>query len=190
MYLFFDTETTGLPRNYNAPASDLENWSRLVQLAFVVADENGNIFQKENFIIKPSGFEIPREASNIHGITTEIANEKGLILKDVMSSFYKIIKKCDCVVAHNISFDEKIVDAELIRCKFGEIVCTKERVCTMRSSTEFCQLPNMKWPKLQELHEKLFGCKFEEAHNALADVEATVKCFFELKKKGVKMKRI
>ena len=42
MYLFFDTETTGLPKNYKAPASDLNNWPRLVQLAYHLYDNDGN----------------------------------------------------------------------------------------------------------------------------------------------------
>jgi len=192
MYLFFDTETTGVPVNYNSPASDLDNWPRLVQLAFVVTDDEGKIIRKRDYIIKPEGFEIPKGASDIHGITTEIAQEKGLILEDVMYLFLLAVKKCECVIAHNISFDEKIMDAEFIRCKFPEIICNKERICTMKSTIDFCAIPNamgFKWPKLQELHEKLFGCQFEEAHNALADVEATVKCFFELKNRGIDFKK-
>ena len=42
MYLFFDTETTGLPKNWKAPITDLENWPRLVQLAWLVYDNIGN----------------------------------------------------------------------------------------------------------------------------------------------------
>jgi hypothetical protein len=54
----------------------------------------------------------------------------------------------------------------------------------MRSTTDFCALPGYygyKWPTLQELHKKLFGRGFEDAHDAYIDVSVTVKCFFELK---------
>ena len=60
-------------------------------------------------------------------------------------------------------------------------------ICTMSSTTDFVQASwnsyygEWKWPKLQELHFKLFKTHFENAHNAMADVEATIKCFFELK---------
>lgn len=85
VYLFFDTETTGLPKNYNAPSSDLENWScRLVQIAWILADENKKPFAMSNFIIKPDGFEIPKESSDVHGITTEKALAEGHDLKKVM----------------------------------------------------------------------------------------------------------
>lgn len=72
--LFFDTETTGLPINWNAPVSDLNNWPRLVQLAWQVYNENQKLIEEYNFIVKPKGFSIPLEASNIHKITTEMAN--------------------------------------------------------------------------------------------------------------------
>ena len=84
VYLFFDTETTGLPKKYDAPSSDLDNWScRLVQLPWIMKDENQTLLSQGDFIIKPEGFEIPKESSNVHGITTEIALEKGKDLKKV-----------------------------------------------------------------------------------------------------------
>lgn len=188
MYLFFDTETTGLPRNFKAPASDLDNWSRLVQLAFVVTNDEGKIIRKRDYIIKPSGFEIPKEASDIHRITTEIAEDRGIILEDALVLMFFNLKKVTHIVAHNMNFDEKIIEAECIRCKMPEMFKGKEKICTMLSTINFCAISGnygFKYPKLQELHEKLFGCQFEEAHNARADIEATVKCFFELKKRGL-----
>jgi DNA polymerase-3 subunit epsilon len=62
------------------------------------------------------------------------------------------------------------------------------KICTMMKSTSFCKLPakrGYKWPKLDELHQTLFGCDFEGAHDAGSDVLATVKCFFELVRLGV-----
>jgi len=192
MYLFFDTETTGLPKNYNAPASSDDNFPRMVQLAFIITDDEGNILKKRNYIVKPEGFEIPTQASDIHGITTKIALKKGIDLEDVLVLLVSNAGLCDCFVAHNISFDEKIVDSEFLRCKIPYSFCEKKnKICTMKSTVDFCSIPStngfsgFKWAKLQELHEKLFGEKFDDAHNALADVEATVKCFFELKKLGI-----
>ena len=53
MYLIFDTETTGLPKNWRAPISDTENWPRCVQLAWQVHDEIGNLIESKSYIIKP-----------------------------------------------------------------------------------------------------------------------------------------
>lgn len=187
MYLFFDTETTGLPRNWNAPVTDLSNWPRLVQLAYLFYDNSGNKISGGDHIIKPDGFIIPAESSRIHGITTERAIQEGEDLLKVLEIFQSLINQTDYLVAHNISFDEKIIGAEFLRNKMPNSVAPKTKICTMQSTTNFCALNGpygFKWPKLSELHNKLFGTDFAEAHNAAADINATAKCFWELKRLG------
>lgn len=188
MYLFFDTETTGLPRNYKAPASDTQNWPRMVQIAWRLHNENGTILDAQEYIIKPEGYTIPKEASNIHRITTERANSEGVKLQFVLEDFAQLIEEAKFIVAHNISFDEKIVGAEFYRKQIANKLEKRKKICTMHSTTEFCKLPGnygYKWPKLQELHMKLFDEYFEEAHDAAADIDATAKCFWKLKELGV-----
>lgn len=188
MYLFFDTETTGLPRNWKAPISDLDNWPRMVQLAYWLYNGDGNRISGGDFIIKPVGFTIPAEAERIHGISTVRAIKEGKDLQIVLRDFQKTVKQAKYLVAHNMSFDEKIVGAEFLRNKMEDSLPTKIRICTMQSSTNYCALPGPygnKWPKLTELHQKLFQKGFEEAHNAAADVSATIKCFWELKRLGI-----
>jgi DNA polymerase III epsilon subunit-like protein len=187
MYLFFDTETTGLPRNWKAHVTDLNNWPRLVQLAYLLFDKNGIKISEGNFIIKPDGFIIPTEASKIHGISTERANKEGQALLIVLHTFQSLINEAEYLVAHNMSFDEKIVGAEFLRNKMIDSVATKRKICTMQSTTNFCALEGpygFKWPKLSELHYKLFRTSIEEAHNAAVDIFTTAKCFWELKKLG------
>ncbi len=187
MYLFFDTETTGLPRNWKAPVSDVNNWPRLVQLAYLHFDENGNRISGGDFIIKPEGFKIPTDASRIHGISNEKALKEGVLLSDVLQIFQNLIVDSDILVAHNMSFDEKIVGAEFLRLGMENSIPAKRKICTMQSSTNFCALIGpygYKWPKLSELHYKLFKTGFEEAHNAAVDINATAKCFWELRRLG------
>jgi DNA polymerase III epsilon subunit-like protein len=192
MYLFFDTETTGLPNNYNAPIEDLNNWPRLVQLAWVIYDENAEKKTDANFIIKPEGFTIPEQASRVHGITTEKANKEGRPLISVLEEFAGAVNDSKLLVAHNISFDEKIIGAEFLRKNINHNLFDIAKFCTMRESTDFCQIPGnfggYKWPRLLELHIKLFGKGFEGAHDALADVNACAKCFFELIGRGAVLK--
>lgn len=188
MYLFFDTETTGLPRNYNAPITDLSNWPRLVQLAYLLFDEEGKKIAGRDAIVKPVGFTIPDDAARIHGITTDRAQKEGEELQEVLQDFCGVINKAKCLVAHNISFDEKIIGAEFLRSGMPNSIPGKTKICTMQSSTTYCALPGQygyKWPKLAELHYKLFQKDFEEAHNAAADISATVRCFWELKRLGI-----
>jgi len=188
MYLFFDTETTGLPKSWKAPVSDLDNWPRMIQLAYLLSDSEGNKMAGGDFIIKPVGFTIPDEAARIHGISTDRAEREGKDLKAVLSEFQMAVDRATYLVAHNMSFDEKIVGAEFLRNKLQNGVQAKRRICTMQSSTNYCALPGpygYKWPKLEELHQKLFQKGFDEAHNAAADVSAMTKCFWELKRLGV-----
>ena len=185
MYLFFDTETTGLPKKWKAPLSDLDNWPRMVQIAWIVFNENGDRIDSKNYIVKPENFEIPVESSDIHGITTERAVAEGDDLTYVLAVFSDYMNRADKLVAHNMSFDEKIVGAEFLRKNIKNKLFSKERICTMMSSKEFCAIPGsfgMKWPTLSELHKKLFGKDFENAHDAYSDITATADCFWKLKK--------
>lgn len=187
-YLFFDTETTGLPRSWQAPVTALDNWPRLVQLAYLAFDAGGALLASADHIIKPQGFTIPADASRIHGITTERALKEGKELGVVLREFNALLHRSKCLVAHNMSFDEKIMGAELLRNGLPDIPAAKPRICTMHGTTEYCALPGprgYKWPKLAELHRKLFGADFTEAHNAASDVAATAKCFWELKQQGI-----
>ena len=184
-YLFFDTETTGLPTDWKAPA---EQFPRLVQLGYMIFDENKKLLKTGNHIIKPVGFEISKEVSEIHGITNEIALEKGEDLKEVMIMFVEHLNNAKYIIGHNLSYDRKIIRGELMRNGIEYNSDSKIKICTMHSSRNYCKLPGkrgFKIPKLQELHVKLFGEEFENAHNALADVMATVQCFWKMKELGL-----
>ena len=186
-YVFFDTETTGLPKNWKAPITDLDNWPRLIQLGYIVYSETGERLEDGNYIIKPEGFTIPSESSNVHGITTEKAINEGQDLNAILTKFHAILNSCQEVVAHNIAFDEKIIGAEFLRNNFQNILEVKKKICTMTSTVDFCKIPGQygfKWPGLAELHIKLFGKNFDNAHDAFADIEATANCFLELRKLG------
>jgi DNA polymerase-3 subunit epsilon len=188
MYLFFDTETTGLPRNWRAPVTDVDNWPRLVQLAFLSYDSDGNQLSSGDYIIKPEGFLIPSSAVQIHGISTERATLEGKPLGQVLQTFHELVADAQVLVAHNINFDEKIVGSELIRAGMPNILPSKKKLCTMESTTDFCAIKGpygLKWPKLSELYSQLFEIEFDEMHNAAVDIKATAKCFWELKKRGI-----
>ena len=187
MYLFFDTETTGLPRNWKALVTDLNNWPRLVQLAYLLFDRAGNKLSGGDFIIKPEGFVIPADVARIHGISHQRALDEGHLISAVLQDFLQLTEEAEVLVAHNMSFDEKIVGAEFLRAGLRNPLPFKRKICTMESTTSFCALPGpygYKWPKLSELHYKLFRTGFEEAHNAAVDINATAKCFWELKRLG------
>ena len=115
MFLVFDTETTGLPQNYRAPITDFNNWPRMVQIAWQIHDIKGDLVEVKNFIIKPEGFSIPFNSEKIHGISTKMALEKGIPLKDVLVHFQEALSNVEYIIGHNISFDNNIVGCEFLR---------------------------------------------------------------------------
>lgn len=190
MFLIYDTETTGLPRNYQAPVTDLENWPRLIQLAWQLHDAGGKLIEAKEFVIRPDNFTIPYNAAKVHGISTELALQEGEDLKLVLEQFINALSQTKVIVGHNIDFDLNIIGAEFLRCGFENYFEAKNRIDTKLESTEYCALPGgrgggFKWPTLEELHRKLFNEDFSDAHNAAADVMATSRCFLEMIRLGI-----
>ena len=186
MFLIYDTETTGLPRDWKAPLTDSDNWPRLVQLAWQLHDVQGKLISRGNLIVKPDGFTIPYTSAKIHGITTERAEKDGHLLAEVLSEFDRDLAQTTYVVGHNVEFDVNILGAEYHRlAQTVEKLTDKLVIDSKNEATDFCAIPGgrggqFKWPTLTELHQKLFNTGFGEAHDAAYDVDATAKCFFEL----------
>lgn len=192
-YIFFDTECNGLPFSNKLGVDDTSNWPRMIQLAWLVTDEHGNILKRQSHIIYPQGFIITNEVENLTGITTSRAKSEGVNLRTVLNEFMDDLVDAELVIGHNIDFDKHVLGCELYREGLDyDTLLNKESVCTMQRSTNFCAIPNpnsyyggYKWPKLEELYQKLFNTTLSYAHDALSDVEATRKCYFELKKQGI-----
>ena len=186
MYLIFDTETTGLPKSWNAPITNTDNWPRCVQIAWQLHDEMGNVIEHNDFLIKPDGYNIPYDAERIHGISTELAEEQGISLDECLVLFNEVLGKTKFIVGQNLNFDLNIMGCEFYRLgvenKMNPLPILD--TCTEKTA-RMCQIPGgrggkFKLPTLTELYHHLFGAGFGDAHNATADVEATTRCFLEL----------
>ncbi len=191
MYLIFDTETTGLPKSWSAPITDTDNWPRCIQIAWQLHDEMGNLIENQDYLIKPDGFNIPYDAERIHGISTELAEEQGIPLIEVLEKFNIALSKTKYIVGQNLGFDVNIMGCEFHRMNVGSDMSKMPVLDTCTEVTaELLRLPGgrggrFKLPTLTELHQYLFNQPFAEAHNATADVEATTRCFLELIKREV-----
>ena len=191
MYLIFDTETTGLPKKWNAPITDSDNWPRCVQLAWQLHDSKGALISDHSYLIKPENFNIPFESEQIHGISTELANKIGVDLEEVLNKFISDLSNAGFIIGHNVKFDLNIIGAELFRINSDVNLLEKDILDTCTEMTaNVCKLPGgrggkFKFPTLIELYSFLFDESFSEAHNASADVEATARAFFELVRIGI-----
>jgi DNA polymerase-3 subunit alpha len=190
MYIIFDTETTGLPKRYDAPVTDTGNWPRAVQIAWQLHDDMGRLIEHQDYLIRPEGFNIPYDAERIHGISTELAMEEGVPMSEVLEKFAEALSKSKFIVGQNVGFDVKIIGCEFYRAGIDSPLLHRVLdTCTEVTAT-LLQLPGgrggkFKLPTLTELHQYLFDQPFAEAHNATADVEATTRCFFELVRREV-----
>ena len=186
MYLIFDTETTGLPKRWNAPISDTDNWPRCIQIAWQLHDDMGRLIEHQDYLVQPEGFNIPYEAEQIHGISTALAAQEGVPLNEVLERFNEALAKAKFIVGQNVGFDVNIMGAEFYRENVQNPLQELPVLDTCTEHTaQMCQIPGgrggkFKLPTLTELHQYLFGKPFGEAHNATADVEATTRCFLEL----------
>lgn len=185
--LFLDCETNGKPLAYNASYTDINNWPRVAQLAWMLCDESGAIITQYQTMIKPDGWEIPKNDQFFidNNMSTERCEADGIPIVEALMMLLEAKESADVLSGHNLMFDHRTVWAEFIRAgippKSG-----MHKICTMMKSTKHCNLPNPKgkgapkWPKLEELYFVLFQKDFDGAHDAMADVIALKVCFFEL----------
>jgi DNA polymerase III epsilon subunit-like protein len=191
MYLIFDTETTGLMHGKKVTPKNLQHLPHVIQLAYMLIDDDFNEVETFCELIKPDGWQVPTSKFWIdNGYSTEQNKKLGVPMKKVLPQFCDALNRSHTIVGHNLQFDNKMISVEMLRHNILPAKKAENKVCTMMQTIKFCKLPKpngngYKFAKLVELHKKLFGSGFENAHDALEDVRATARCFVELKKRNV-----
>jgi DNA polymerase-3 subunit epsilon len=189
--LFFDTETNGLYRK-GKPFSEQPY---ILQLSWLIIENNSYVL-KDYYIKIPDNVEIPKEASNIHGITKEYLNENGVNIKIALNEFLKDTKNLDYIVAHNIYFDENMINLELARLNsydniIDNVIPNKcKKYCTMKNGTNVTNIIKensygkyFKYPKLNELYKKIFeNEEVDNYHNSKVDIICSSRCFYKMNK--------
>ena len=190
--IVFDTETTGLPEDYNAPVSNSSKWPYIIQLSYIVFNtETKEVLDFVDRIIRldPAVYISP-ESINVHKITQERSQEEGVRIEDALAEFAESLVDVDVLVGHNILFDKRMLMAEFHRigmrnCLYKKGLAIPE-YCTMKRNTDRCQLPTVnkktgeiyfKYPTLSELHFNLFKTVPKGTHNAIVDVMVCLRCF-------------
>lgn len=187
-YLIIDTETNGLPQSYHLPVTDLTNWPRLISVAWGLYDEQGKELSRDYAVVKPDGYRWNSVAQQIHGITPEQAQKEGQPLIDVLNLLRPAMERADAWVGHNIELDYNVIGSEFIRTgrawpgRIGEFPA-RPVICTMDASSKVT--PNREPVRLNDLYKLLTGKTMRGMHDATADMLATAKCFFELKRRNI-----
>lgn len=208
--IVIDVETTGLPRKRNAPATDVDNWPYPVQIAWILfkcshAGRPGRILNRASHLIRPDGWVIPRESSEIHGIPHERAILEGKPLRDVMEEVNTLASSASAVCCHNTAFDIPVLISAALRSGVpvhSQSIPQKPTICTMEIGKQVCGIikeytgkngvfRRLKPPKLSELYERLFGKSFEgRLHDAAEDCRATVECLDVIMRDYVRLVRV
>lgn len=208
-FLVFDTETTGLPPRPSILSQEtLHLWPHIVQFSYVIYDSSCNhLAESKDYIIKiPEDITISEESCKLHKITKQMSMKKGVPIEKVLSEFFHHLKYVDVIIGHNIEFDLKMVQLELLRIIYEypmtyrqsriyrnhlySITHLKDVYCTMKNSVSLCNIrveskndpkkTYVKFPKLFELHQCLFHTTPSDLHNSLNDILVTLRCFVKM----------
>jgi len=204
-FLVYDTETTGLPQSKYVKMSLVDLWPHVVQFSYIIYDSEKNKLEKNDQIIKiPENVIMSEDNISLHGITNEMSSSSGVSINNVIEEFLNSIERVDLIIGHNLEFDLNMLKIEIMRIikdttneemkkKYQEKLIKlgnyDKYYCTMKTTVDLCKLPSpnkkygdqYKYPKLDELHNHLFGIKPLKLHNSLNDVIITFRCFYKLK---------
>lgn len=186
IYMVIDTETSGLPiiisksSYYDYSDYDKYDSSRIVQLSYQLFDNSKNLLKTVNIYIKPNGFIIPDNVIEIHHITNEMANEKGVPIQIAFQEFEHDLINVTSVIGHNVLFDKQVILSELSRCNLVSIIelfISKQFHCTQLMSAKCCKSIR---PSLATAYKHIINREIVNQHDALYDVIHCAEIFFEL----------
>lgn len=193
-----DTETTGLPV-WKEP-SEGANQPHLTDLCCILFSKEGEIIESMEALVRPNGWVVPDDVAELTGLTTEFLTINGMDEKEAVARFGQVHKKADLRVAHNVSFDDRIMRIAISR-YFGKDVAdrykTKPVYCTANATKNIVKCPpteamlnsrfknTFKTPNMQEALSFFYpGDVIGQAHRARPDTEACAKVFFAMQARG------
>lgn len=183
--LFVDTETSGLPTNWQQPYAQNAAWPHIVQVAWVLCEASGQQIKAESYYLKPSGYEMSPAAGQIHGLTLPFLEQQGHDRHAVMQRLLADLRQYEpLVVGHFMELDFHLLGVTLHRAGLPNGLLGLPTFCTMRLTERFVRPAGRRYLRLPELYERLFGRPMLREHDALVDAQATAECFLELRRKG------
>ncbi len=193
--LVFDTETTGLPSDRNASIRDVTKWPHIIQLSYILydIDMQKTLCCVDDIIKLDDNVEISEKSIELHKITRSISNRKGILISEAINNFNMVLETADVVVAHNLSFDKKMIMVECVRLNTKQYFTNSsgkgvKEYCSMKNSVGICKIERVnskgekyyKYPTLSELHNYLFGHYPENVHDSMADVLICLRCYYKM----------
>lgn len=195
LIIVFDTETTGFSPTKN----------EIVQLSYILYDVSKQevvyATRPGDDIVNIKG-NIPKETSDVHGITKDMTLDKRHI-REHIDEFIGYCSKAGKFVGHNVKFDIKMITGQMMKVmkefpETTEIYKTflerfqmikndlpEAAYCTMMESQGICAqirgTNKLKYEKLMEVHKLLFNQDVGgQLHNALVDISVTLRVYLKL----------
>ena len=159
----FDLETTGL---------DLAE-ARIVTACAVELDAAGQVVGQNIEWLANPGIEIPSQASDVHGVTSEIAIRDGraadIVVAEILDSLRGFFARGIPVVAYNAPFDFTILHYEALRhglepLKLGSVI---DPLVIDKFKDKY-----RKGKRRLENAAEFYNVTLDDAHNATADAIA------------------
>jgi DNA polymerase III epsilon subunit-like protein len=189
--LFFDTESTGIPV-WDRPSGHPVQ-PHIVELAAVLeSNETGEVVGTAHAIIKPDGWVIPPDMTEIHGISMERAMDEGIPEREAVWQFLELYRHCSLRVAHNTTFDNRMIRIGLKRFYpegVVEHVPDKEwknrelYFCTLQAAKK--DIGGRSGHTLAECYKHYTGKDLADNHSAVPDTEACREIYHVMKKRGL-----
>ncbi len=184
--LVIDTETSGLPKTWNRPYTDSENWPYIAQISWLVYQyRSQKEMTRHNFYVAPDGFELTTKSTEIHGLDINFLQEHGTPRATIMQQLKQDLEKYNpLIVSHFLQLDYHMMRLGFHRAGLPNVLTGKVGFCTMLITENFLRITEQRYLRLDQLYAYLFSEPMNSQHDALADALATAKCFFELSRKG------
>ena len=170
-------------------------WPYIVQLSYILydIDMKKTLCCVDDIIKLDDNVEISEKSIELHNITRSISNRKGILISEAINNFNMVLETADVVVAHNLSFDKKMIMVECVRLNTKQYFTNTsgrgvKEYCSMKNSVELCKIERVnskgekyyKYPTLSELHNYLFGYYPENVHDSMADVLICLRCYYKM----------
>ena len=193
--LVFDTETTGLPSERNASIRDVDKWPHIIQISYILYDTDIDkvLCCVDNIVRLEDDVEISEKSIELHKITRTLSKRKGIHIRNAINDFNMVLENTELVVAHNLSFDKKMVMVECVRLNMKQKFTNGSgrgvrEYCSMKNNVSLCKIEKVGWdgekyykyPTLSELHNYLFGNSPENVHDSMADVLICLRCYCKI----------
>ena len=182
MILIFDVETNGLATRKESELNKIES-PRLLEIAWRLYDYDKTLQEEKHFFVYHDNLEVTSECFNINGISQEYLQNYGTDFKSILIEFKNVLSRSNILVGHNLEFDISVIQGEFSRQNMMLLLDSKQRICTMKSSTEYCGISSnwgLKYPTLAELFTFIFNELPLNEHSAFNDVKTTSRCFWHL----------